>query len=207
MGWSFEHREKGLQTIDLLAQHIGDGRSGGPGLVAAQSVGAVWYIAYRLSSGNITAIIAITKNRPGDWYNWGVKFVDESCGPFDCSCPAKILSMLTPIDKLVADGDLSESNDYARQWRDKCRRTLEATATMQVGAILQFDHGLEYPSYYKPVTHVVMVDTKRRLGRPCWPLPEGGFEISRGLVRLPTYYRESSYTISKVDLPEWAMVH
>ena len=43
--------------------------------------------------------------------------LDESMGPCEADCPARILDLLTPTDK-----------EYAREWRAHCRANLERRA-------------------------------------------------------------------------------
>src|SRR3546814_18607482 len=43
--------------------------------------------------------------------------MEESMGPCEADCPARILDLLTPTDK-----------EYAREWRTRCRANLEFRA-------------------------------------------------------------------------------
>lgn len=52
-----------------------------------------------------------TKSDPHD-FAW--KDMDETCGPCEANCPARILDLLTPTD-----------NAYAIEWRARCRANIE----------------------------------------------------------------------------------
>ena len=210
MGWDFQHRGKGEKTIDLLIGFLGDGRNGGRGLVDCRSVGTTFYVAYRTSKDLILGVVALTKTRPNDRYNWGVKFIFEGSGPWDAACPAKILAMLSPIEDLLAAGDLyDESAERARDWRARCAKVSEP---LRVGTILTFSEPLDYG--YK-VKHIVVINPGRRIGRPYTPpteinmatldVPERG-HISRRAVRIPVWYKQVDYEITgQILVPDWAM--
>lgn len=40
--------------------------------------------------------------------------MDETCGPYECSCPKRILDKPSPTD-----------NEYAKEWRKNCRDRIE----------------------------------------------------------------------------------
>lgn len=61
------------------------------------------------------AVIKVTHTR-GD-YGFCYKDMDESMGPCEANCPAKILDLLTPTD-----------SEYANEWRARCRSNLDVAA-------------------------------------------------------------------------------
>jgi len=71
----------------------------------------------------------------------GYKDMDETCGPFQCECPERILKLLTETD-----------NEYAKQWRAACWAKIEKSQklVLKEGAIVKFKSpirfmdGLEY---------------------------------------------------------------
>ena len=86
--------------------------------------GSVHYLAierYAPYTGErkVWACVVLTQidRRKGWFYE---KTVDETMGPCERNCPAKILDLLTPTDR-----------EWAIEWRNDCRKNLEAKKTRQ----------------------------------------------------------------------------
>lgn len=74
------------------------------------------------SSKSVFAVVCLTRWNPKarDGYIFAYKDMDESCGPHESQCPARILDLLTePV------------NDYAREWRARCQSRLLLTGRKQ----------------------------------------------------------------------------
>lgn len=63
------------------------------------------------------ALVCLTSNRASEYHNFNIKIVGEEMGPYESSCPARILDLLSETDV-----------EYALQWRAKCRATLAKLA-------------------------------------------------------------------------------
>jgi hypothetical protein len=73
--------------------------------------GTVIYAAVRSREGKeIFGLVLLAERRGGTLYT---KPISEDMGPAEDRCPARILDLLTP-----------PSNDWARQWRERCRARL-----------------------------------------------------------------------------------
>lgn len=66
------------------------------------------------------AVIKVTHTR--GYHGFCYKDMDETMGPNEAHCPAKILDLLTPTD-----------NEYADEWRARCRKNLEVAAELKKG--------------------------------------------------------------------------
>lgn len=95
-------------------------------------VGTVIYIAFELGEkhgegkGNVIALIYLTK-KYRDHYNFGYKDMEETCGPNETKCPKRILDLLTPLDELYKEESCGKK--WAGEWREACRKYLEAAKT------------------------------------------------------------------------------
>jgi len=101
-----------------------DGSSRGLKVLASTCPGnRVYYAAIQVMTNGqgdeIFAIVCLVRWNPRakDGYIFGYKDMDESMGPCEADCPARILDSLTPTDK-----------EYARDWRARCRANLERRA-------------------------------------------------------------------------------
>ena len=111
--------------------------------------------------------------------SFGWKDMDETCGPCEAECPAKILDLLTPTD-----------SDYANEWRARCRENLERSkrASAQARAIKVGDT-IEYGGH----TYTVL----RSLGRK-------GFTVSgaSGIYRMKATQLREAKLVNAQPEPE-----
>ena len=69
--------------------------------------------------GTVLAIVCLVRWNPRshDGHQFGYKDMTETMGPCEADCPAAILDLLSPTD-----------NQYALDWRARCRASLERRA-------------------------------------------------------------------------------
>ena len=60
---------------------------------------------------DVFAVIFLLDYRKDDYYDFGYKDMDETCGPYARNCPVSILNLLTETD-----------NEHALEWRAACRK-------------------------------------------------------------------------------------
>jgi len=91
---------------------------------------------------HVFGVVCLLDYRPHDTYNFGWKEVEESMGPTESECPARILDLLTPTDE-----------KYAIEWRKRCRERIERLdkerqfmASLTPGDILHHEAGLSFTS-------------------------------------------------------------
>lgn len=123
MGWTSEHRDKGISNKDWLQAQFGEGYT----VVDAATIRGTIYAALRCPDGSVTGIVALTKWAPNDaYFNFTHKVMEEEMGPCEDQAPARILDLLTPTE-----------HPYAIEWRARCRqRATERVSTkgLRVGA-------------------------------------------------------------------------
>ena len=86
-------------------------------VLKSSMVGSTYYAA--IQKGNIVcAAVFLTSTCMNDYYNFGYKDMDETCGPYQYDCPKSILDLLTPTD-----------SEYANEWRRKCKEKRESSKT------------------------------------------------------------------------------
>ena len=72
------------------------------------------YVPRSENEKSIFAAIFLTSTDAKDYYNFSYKEMDETVGPCYYDCPKGILDLLTPTN-----------NEWANNWRTKCREQLE----------------------------------------------------------------------------------
>lgn len=166
MGWSFEHRDKGMTNVAFFADKMGDRYE----IVDGATVAGTFYAATRnRETGLVDCFVALTRWVPNDWFNFGYKDMSESMGPSEARCPARILDLLSPIEDLYGpeleaamcdnhfrcewakrDGMYSDKKEHVNQrmvgdgaafsaadWRRACRAYIEKKNSVKVGSIIR----------------------------------------------------------------------
>lgn len=107
-------------------------------VLKSRMVGSVYYAAIEVKRNGIRervfGQVALTSTKWNDGMNFGYKDMDESMGSYCYDCPASVLNMLTGTD-----------NEYALEWRRKCREKLEKRKrhetkdTLPIGSVIEFE--------------------------------------------------------------------
>ena len=148
MGWTFTNKPKGETIKDFFTKEFT--QNGRTGVIDCAVVNRrTAYIAYKPFSGDskVFAIVCVLDYRPRDYYNFGYKDMDESMGPCESECPARILNLLTPTD-----------HPYAKAWRERCIANLEKKTSapkVKVGDTIMFSTPLSFTSGLKESVFIV----------------------------------------------------
>jgi hypothetical protein len=109
MGWTGGQLRKPFTALAAIEFDLGEDFAGR--VIDTALIGRVVYAAVRSRDGEeVFGLVLLTERREGLLYT---KAVSEDMGPAEDRCPARILDLLTP-----------PSNEYARQWRERCRARL-----------------------------------------------------------------------------------
>ena len=141
MGWDYSHYTE-YKNGKLDRKAILDGEmtceddSRSVSVLKSSMVGSTWYAAIRsVNKTNgfetVFGCVALTHSNARDYYNFGYKLISEDMGPYSYDCPKCILDMLS-----------EPSNEWAAEWREKCKakRTEKKTKSLSaipVGAYLE----------------------------------------------------------------------
>lgn len=85
-----------------------------------------------LNEQMVFGVVFLTSTDSKDYFNFSYKEMDETVGPFCYDCPKGILDLLSPTD-----------NEYANDWRTKCREHLNkkknpnSLSKLPIGTIIQ----------------------------------------------------------------------
>lgn len=180
MGWLYYHREPGETDRDHFAGKFGEGYE----ILDCATKRNVFYAALKTPEDKVIAFVALIQRVRGDYYNFGYKDMDESMGPSEAECPARILDLLTPVEDL----DLGENGtQWATEWRKRCRENADKQAsrpkvrkgdTVKLASKFKFTNGVEDDTF-------TLVDGKRNR----WTTSSGM------LVRLPARGRWPEYEV------------
>lgn len=120
MGWSTYHRRAGQTDLEHFQGEVRDGLK----ILDSTTIKNVFYAACKdEQTGEVFALVYLIQRTPRDYYNFGVKAMDETVGPCYYDCPARILDQLTPTE-----------SEYAKSWREECRKTIAAKAAARSDA-------------------------------------------------------------------------
>lgn len=107
MGWDFHHEVAPYNRREILKKELNTEKYE---VLKDALVGSVWYAAIRnKETGNVYAAVVLTKIHKNDYCNFGIKWMDDSVGPYYYDCPKNILDLLSPTD-----------SEWANEWRKKC---------------------------------------------------------------------------------------
>ena len=111
MGWDFHHEIAPYDRKQICRARV----SGNYEVIKDAMVGTTWYAAIKnKETGEVFASIVLTKIDRNGYCNFGMKWIDEECGPYHHDCPASILDLLTPT-----------TSQYAQEWRERCRAHIQ----------------------------------------------------------------------------------
>ncbi len=144
MGWTSYHAEfykngtvDRKKEIDELWTQAEGKKYAELNVLKSRMVGSTYYGAIEVKEkGNVIkvfAVVVLTSINMNDYFNFSFKDMSETVGPYCCDCPKGILDLLTETD-----------NEYAINWRNKCRETLQrkkdktTKGTLPVGSIIKF---------------------------------------------------------------------
>ena len=102
MGWTSFQAPAGKRHVEILRAEM-------PSLTWLdwEDVGGTIYAAVTHPKiDGVFALVVLIERRGGQF---AYKDMDESMGPYESECPARILNKLT-----------ADANDYAREWRARC---------------------------------------------------------------------------------------
>jgi len=128
MGWMWTKRSKG-ETHEEFFVRTGVLRWNVPGVtyrvLKSSTVNNTFYAAVERTEGpkrQVFAVIILIRWDPRAKYrnNFGYKDMDETEGPYEARCPDAILDLLTET-----------GSEYAKAWRERCRRWNEVKARTQ----------------------------------------------------------------------------
>lgn len=178
MGWLISYQKlRHDETPDSYLRGLWAGMKGRE-IIASATVGNTWYAALRIErEGKPVEIAALvylfSRGKPGEGF--GYKSMDETMGPCEAECPARILDLLTPTEY-----------EYAIAWRAQCRANLanKAKASLTRSAIkpgmrLKLSRPLTYGALQLDTFTVVPTPPRNR---GIIATAEGG----NGLYRVPT---------------------
>lgn len=144
MGWTSYHAEfykngtvDRKKEIDKLWTQAEGKKYPELNVLKSRMIGSTYYAAIEEKEKcvvkNVFAVVVLTSINMKDYFNFSYKEMYESAGPYYYDCPKGILDLLTETD-----------NEYAINWRNKCRENLQkkkdelTKGTLPVGSIIKF---------------------------------------------------------------------
>ena len=149
MGWTYTHKPAGQSASEFLREHFTEETDKlrwemlDIAIVRFRTAYAAVRKTNKLTGDSLVfGLVCLLDHRPADEYNFGWKEIEESMGPVESDCPARILDLLTPTKA-----------EFAIEWRARCRENLakrdEASNFMhslRPGDRLRYEPGLTFSS-------------------------------------------------------------
>lgn len=136
MGWTGTYKEKGESYDDFFnAEYGNESHHVWIGKGFAKN-GAYYRAMKNTETGEIFAVIILLQHgSQSDRTNFFYKTMDETEGPYNYDCPKRILDILTPTD-----------DEFAIQWRIKCRNRIEQEKRLKIGSRIRFKNPVKFTS-------------------------------------------------------------
>jgi hypothetical protein len=187
MGWLFMPRSSMgghatpkayLDAQFTYTRDLGEGRTSGLRVLASACVGnRVYYAAVQAMEngrgGEIVAAVCLVRWNPRSptHEHFGYKSMDESMGPCEADCPARILDLLSPT-----------SIEYALDWRARCRANLARRARkLEHGDMIRMRETMTFTDGH--VGDLFIVEKQGRKLVLVDPETRGRYRISRFMER------------------------
>ena len=146
MGWTSFQDMPGMTPAQILCRefdHVSDNGTKWRIVDHATKLGEFYCIVSRTVPGAdpVLFVMVVLFKRYKKTGEFSYKSIDESCGPSADRCPVRLIDMLdqlSPIDP----ADMSQSAQWARDWRARCRANAKRKPAPAVkpGDIVKF-HG------------------------------------------------------------------
>ena len=182
MGWEGVHKPKGVSAKTFLLKLLSTDLAGE--VLDLAMKGNVGYAAYKSPKGPIYALVIPTRRKTKDYFNFWYKIESEDMGPYEYSCPERILSQLGP-----------PPNKHAEKWRAKNRERMELEANLPLGSVVKFKFPVNLRSGTYKTAQVV-----QKKGRS-WIL-----RTPDGLLFKMTPALAMQYGMTIARLPNWEIL-
>ena len=175
--WSCEHAHYNPKTNKYCIDrkklcdelYTNDGEKSKLEVIKSCMVGSTYYAAVKATNKitgheDVFAGICLTAIDNKEYYNFGYKDMDETCGPYKFDCPKSILDLLTPTE-----------NDCANEWRQACYDTIYAKKSPDSLTNLPVGSEIKYKRYDGAEVTLVKHAPAYQFKRTFWMI-KGRFE-------------------------------
>ncbi len=148
MGWTNLHKDPKQSLADFFKHTF---TSPSYEVLDVASYLNVSYIALKRPDNTVTAIVCLIMHTPNDHYNFSYKDMDEGMGPYENTCPERILKLLTPTE-----------DKYALAWRTRCYDNLaKKKNAAKVGDVILLSEPLTFTDGHRGDTFKLLQDGRR----------------------------------------------
>lgn len=120
MGWTGIHADLSKSNRQIISEEFGEWENEKikVEILDSAQLGNVVYTAHKTTNketgkGTTWAGIFLVERNSRNYFNFSYKDMDETYGPYECSCPKRILDKLSPTE-----------NECANIWRKACRNKI-----------------------------------------------------------------------------------
>ena len=127
MGWTYWHKPDTQSVLDAIREHYGAAWWDARVVATATTREALFPVLRVLEpdsathvpdpDGHIRLIGVFLYKRARDYYNFGVKDITETMGPYGCHCPPSIIAKASPLRPLTDAEPEYSSLRSAHQYR------------------------------------------------------------------------------------------
>lgn len=186
MGWDGAWLGDKSPKQRIIDDNTWESPNGKHEVLACMGGGATYYLACRRTievdgaPQSLTYALVVLSKKDKNGMHW-TKEIDEGMGPNETACPITILNMLDP-----------PTNEYAREWRDRCRAYHERQSQKaEIGDTIRFTEPISFTDGHTESIFIVTTYQRRRTTQTVFQSQTNG-----RLYRI-TEWKKRSYQIER----------
>jgi hypothetical protein len=162
MGWTWTHKPKHLSAVQFLRKEFSGPRHEilTDAFVERSEYYALMKMTHADGVGVSHGVVVCLVQFANSDFNIGYKDMSDRCGPNNARCPERILDLADKLDPLHPTGE-DKCEDWAANWRKRCREYHRRRRLVVDGAVLKFKNAIRFTDGSEYCTFMVVKKDRR----------------------------------------------